>query len=77
MCHRAQLWDLFCFTFDLFSILSNIELTSYADDNTKYVFGRNAAEAIVSLEVASNDLMEWFSNKKMKINSDKFHVLTS
>ena len=47
---------------DQFSALRSIEFASYADDNTLYVIGRNAKEAIESLELASNDLMEWFSN---------------
>lgn len=35
-------------------------------------------EAIESLELASNDLMEWFSNNYMKANPiNKFHLLTS
>ena len=46
------------FMCDLFSILRNTEFASHADDNTLYVIGKNAKEAIESVEFTSNDLME-------------------
>ena len=45
--------------------------------NTPYFTGRNATEAIESLELASNELMQWFSNNEMKANPAKFHLLIS
>ena len=36
-----------------------------------YFIGRNAKEVIKSLELESNDLMEWFSNNKMKAKKKK------
>ena len=49
---------------DLFSILRNTECASHADDNTLYIIGRNAKEAIESIEFISNDLMEYFKTKR-------------
>ena len=60
---------------DLFSILRNIEFVSYVDD-TSQVIGRNANKAIESLEHASIDLMEWFSNIKLKTIPGEYHLLT-
>ena len=42
-----------------------------------YVTERNAKEVIESLDLESNDLMELFSNNKMKANPLKFHLSTS
>ena len=50
------------------SILSNIEFTSYTDDNTSYVIGRNAKEE------ANPDrfhlLTSWNDELKIYINDD-------
>ena len=54
-----------------------LEFASYPNANTLYVIGRSSKEAIESVELASNDLMEWFPKNKMKVNPDKFHLLTS
>ena len=65
------------FICDLFSILSNIEFASYADDNTPYAIGEDVKQAIASLENASAELFQWFSNNGMKANPDKCHLITS
>ena len=51
---------------DLSSILRNIDFASYADDDKLYGIGRNNKQAIESLELASNDLIESFSKNEMR-----------
>ena len=50
---------------------SSVRLKSVPASSMLYYFpyfiGRNAKEVIKSLELESNDLMEWFSNNKMKV----------
>ena len=65
------------FMCDLCSVLRNIEFSSYADDNKPCVIEGNTKESLRSLELASNDLLEQFSNNKIKASPDKVHLLTS
>ena len=46
------------FLCDLFLIMNNIELASYADDNTSYAVGNNTEELIVKLQNASKTLFQ-------------------
>ena len=65
------------FVCDLFSVLSDVEFASYADDNTPYVVKNNIRSVIKSLENTSVELFEWFSDNQMKANPDKCHFITS
>ena len=65
------------FICDLFLIMNKVDFASYADDNTPYVIGNGAKEAINSLKEASDELFYWFANNQMKANPDKCHLLTS
>ena len=65
------------FVSDLFSVLSDVEFASYADDNTPYVVKNNIRSVIKSLENTSVELFEWFSDNQMKANPDKCHFITS
>ena len=47
------------FLCDLFLIMNNTELASYADDNTPYAVGNNIEELIVKLQNASKTLFAW------------------
>ena len=49
------------FVCDLFSVLSDVEFASYADDNTTYVVKNNIRSVVKSLENTSFVLFEWFS----------------
>ena len=65
------------FVYDLFSVLSDVEFASYADDNTTYVVKNNVRSVIKSLENTSVEFFELFSDHQMKANPDKCHFLTS
>ena len=57
-------------------MLSNIDFASYADDNTPYIIKDDIKEAIESLEHATVEFFQWFSNNQMKTNPDKCNLRT-
>ena len=63
------------FISDLFLILNNIEIASYADDNTPYCSYKSFEDVITCLERTAGDLFAWFNNNGMKANADKCHLL--
>ena len=65
------------FLIDLFFIVENIDIASYADDNTPYICANNINEVILSLEKATDTLFKWFSENVMKSNADKCHLLVN
>ena len=65
------------FTSDLFLILNNIEIASYADGNTSYCSYKNFEDVITCLEMTADDLFAWFNNNGRKANADKCHLLLS
>ena len=65
------------FLYDLFLIMENIDIASYADDNTAYTTGNSIEEVIQKLENAAKMLFQWFSDNQMKANPDKCHFLCS
>ena len=65
------------FLADLFFILNDVDIASYADDNTSYVIADGINDVIVSLEKESKALLEWFENNLLKSNTDKCHLLVS
>ena len=65
------------FISDLFLIIKDIDIASYADDNTPYCSYDNFGDGISCLEKTASDLFEWFSNNGMKANADKCHLLLS
>ena len=50
------------FLADLFFILNDVDIASYADDNTPYVIADDINGVITSLEQTSKALFEWFEN---------------
>ena len=42
--------------------LNDIDIASYADDNTPYIVSNKPYKVIESLEIASDKLLSWFSN---------------
>ena len=50
---------------------------SYADDNTPYTTDENAEKDIDKFEIEAKSLFKWFSDKQMKANLDKCHLLIS
>ena len=62
---------------DLFLLVCNIDVASYADDTTPCVTGDNIESTVRQLEQAARLLFQWFSDNQMKGNEDKCHVLIS
>ena len=62
---------------DLFFIIEDTDIASYANDNTPYVIADNIDGVIKSLEEASEILFKWFNDNLMKINADKCHLSVS
>ena len=65
------------FLIDLFFIIEDTDIASYADDNTQYVVADNIDGVIKSLEETSEILFKWFNDNLMKINVDKCNFLVS
>ena len=65
------------FLADLFFIIKDIDIASYADDTTPFIVENNIENVIASLEQVSEDLFNWFKNNRLKSNADKCHVLVS
>ena len=61
----------------MFLVLSQTDFASYADDNTPYVEANNIDEVITILENDSIQLLKWFSDKQMKANKGKCHLVIS
>ena len=62
---------------NLFFILKDVKITSYADDNTLYVIAGDINGVVASLEKVSKALFEWFVNDLLKTNDDKWHIVAS
>ena len=63
------------FMCDMFLILKTTSLTGYVDDNTPSVVRENTTNVIKALEDIGENLIKWFSDNQMKLNTDKCHVL--
>ena len=59
------------FLCDLFYIMSDTELSSYAANNTPYVSADTINEVIKRLETASVKLFKWFANNQMEANQHR------
>ena len=62
---------------DFFFILNDVDIASYADDNTPYVIADDINGVIKSLGKASKALFEWSENNLLKSNVDRCHLLVS
>ena len=65
------------FLCDLFLFIPNIDLVSYADDNTPFAMGSSELEVINEIKTVVESLTLWFQNNCMKVNPYKFHLLLS
>ena len=65
------------FLCDLFPFIPNIDLVSYADDNTPFAMGSSELEVINEIKSVTESLPLWFRNNCMEVNPDKFHLLLS
>ena len=62
---------------DLFLVVKDTDFASYADDNTIYDIGDSINGVIASLQDSSEKLFQWFSDKQLKRNTDKCHLIVS
>jgi len=60
----------------MFLLIDEIDIASYADDNTPYATG-HCPIVINKLEAACKKLFEWFKNNGMKANPTKCNFLSS
>ena len=63
-----------CLTFNLFMcdillILKTISFTGYADHNTPFAVIENTTNAVKALEDIVENLIKWFSDNQMKLNT--------
>ena len=59
---------------DMFLILKTTTFTNYADDDTPFVVRENTTNIIKALEDIGENLIKWFSDTQMKLNTDNCHV---
>ena len=62
---------------DLCFIISNIDIASYADDNTPYIAADNIDDLIKLLGEALTALFQWFDNNFLKNNPGECHLIIS
>ena len=55
--------------------MKNIDIASYAGDNTPYTTGNSIEEIIQKLENAAKTLFQWFSGNQMNANPSQCHFL--
>ena len=60
---------------DMFFILRATYFTGDADDGTPFVVRDNKADVVRTLEEIGEDLLNWFLNNEMKLNTDKCRLL--
>ena len=61
----------------MFFAVNDIDIASYADDNTPYMIVNNVDDFITFLGQASNGLPKWFKNNLLKISATKCNLLVS
>ena len=65
------------FLSDLFLIVKDVNIASYADDNTLYDSCDTIEEVISSLQSSFKKLFQWLSDNQMKGNTEKYHLIMS
>ena len=60
---------------DMLLILKATYFTGYVDDNTPFVVRDSIADIMKALEKIGENLVNWFSDNEMKLNTDKCHLL--
>ena len=65
------------FLSNLFLIVKDVNIASYADDNTLYNSCNTIEEVILSLQISSKKLSQWLSDNQMKGNTEKCHLIMS
>ena len=62
---------------DLFFVVKDTDIASYADDSTLFIKENKIDNVIASLEKVSDALLNWFKKNLLRNNVDKCHVLVS
>ena len=62
---------------DLFLVVKDVNFASYTNNNTIYQSGRNVDDIIIDQQPSVEKLFRWFSDNKMKRNTDKCHLIMS
>ena len=60
-----------------FETPKNIDFAGYGDDNTPYKCSSNIDEVLENLQVALEQLIQWFSANHLVANAGKCHVTSS
>ena len=68
---------LYCliFLFDTFLALHSTNFAGYTNANNLFVNRYNINDVILGTEKTGERFLAWFSNNKMKLNTDKCHLL--
>ena len=56
---------------DMFLILNTTYFSGYADGNSPFVVRDNIADVIKALEEIGENILNWFLNNEIKLNTDK------
>ena len=61
-----------CYIFlaDLFLVVKDIDIASYADDSTSFIVEDDIENLIASLKELSESLFDWFKQQSFKDNPD-------
>ena len=62
---------------DLFYGIGDLDIASYADDNTPYTFSSELDVALKKLRSYTIKIFEWFHNNRLKSNAGKCNLITS
>ena len=63
------------FTGDMFLILKPTYITGYVDDNTPFEVWDNITDVLKALEEIGGNLVNWFLNNEIKVNTDKCNLI--
>ena len=58
-----------------FFVVKVIDISSYADDSTRFIMENNIDNVIASSEQVPNIAFYWFKNNPLKNNVDKCHII--
>ena len=62
------------FLYDLFLLMKDEDIASYADENTPYMVRDNIDQIVSALQNAATSLFKRSSDNQMKANPDKCHL---
>ena len=65
------------FLCDMLFMVDNIDIASFADDNTPYSVGKSQCDLETKLQKTSVKLLKWFHENDLKANQGKCHFLSS